>query len=112
MSLPINALIYNGYPKRVCGGTGRNLVILDRRPITVGIVDQIADQLKQSPFGKPSKGYPAVVKALRPEDWADIALQLADRYGPPSQPDFEEQFSTLHRNILEMEHEAQAERPD
>ena len=56
--------------------------------------------------------FPAVVKALRPEDWADIALQLADRYGPPSQPDFEEQFSTLRRNILEMEHEAQAERPD
>ncbi len=56
--------------------------------------------------------FPAVINALRPEDWADIALQLADRYGPPSQPDFEEKFSTLRRNILEMEAEAAAERPD
>jgi hypothetical protein len=30
-----------------------------------------------------------------PADWADIALTLADRYGPPSEVDFEEQFSTL-----------------
>jgi hemerythrin-like domain-containing protein len=56
--------------------------------------------------------FPAVLDALRPEDWADIARQLADRYGPPSQPDFEEKFSTLRRNILEMEEQAEAERPD
>ncbi len=55
--------------------------------------------------------FPAMVEALRPGDWADIALQLADRYGPASQPDFEEQFSTLRRNILEMEEQAEAERP-
>jgi len=55
--------------------------------------------------------FPAVLAALRPEDWADIALRLADRYGPPSQPDFEEKFSTLRRNILEMEEQAEAERP-
>ena len=56
--------------------------------------------------------FPAVLNALRPEDWTDIALQLADRYGPPSQPDFEEKFSTLRRNILDMEEEAEAERSD
>jgi hemerythrin-like domain-containing protein len=56
--------------------------------------------------------FPAVLNALGPEDWADIALQLADRYGPLSQPDFEEKFSTLRRNILEMEEEAEAKRPD
>jgi hemerythrin-like domain-containing protein len=56
--------------------------------------------------------FPAVLNALRPEDWADIALQLADRYGSLSQPDFEEKFSTLRRNILEMEEEAEAKRPD
>ena len=56
--------------------------------------------------------FPAVLNALRPEDWADIALQLADLYGPLSQPDFEEKFSTLRRNILEMEEEAEAERHD
>ncbi len=56
--------------------------------------------------------FPAVLNALRSEDWADIALQLADLYGPLSQPDFEEKFSTLRRNILEMEEEAEAERHD
>ena len=47
-----------------------------------------------------------------PEDWADIALQMADRCGSLSQPDFEEKFSTLRRNILEMEEKAEAKRPD
>lgn len=56
--------------------------------------------------------FPVALNALRPEDWADIDLQLADRYGPLSQPDFEEKYSTLRRNILDMEEEAEAERPD
>ncbi len=54
--------------------------------------------------------FPAMLKTLQPEDWADIALQLAARYGPLSQPDFEEKFSTLRRNILAMEEEADEER--
>jgi hypothetical protein len=56
--------------------------------------------------------FPAVLNALGVEDWADIAMQLADRYGPLSQPDFEEKFSTIRRNILDMEEEAEAKRPD
>jgi hemerythrin-like domain-containing protein len=54
--------------------------------------------------------FPAVVNALRPEDWAEIALKLADRYGSPSEPDFEEKFSTLRRNIMEEEEVAKTER--
>jgi hemerythrin-like domain-containing protein len=54
--------------------------------------------------------FPAVIQALRPEDWADIALKLADRYGILSEPDFEEKFSTLRRNILDLEEAAEAER--
>jgi hemerythrin-like domain-containing protein len=54
--------------------------------------------------------FPAVLKALLPEDWADIALKLADRYGSPSEPDFEEKFSTLRRNILDLEGAAEEER--
>jgi hemerythrin-like domain-containing protein len=50
--------------------------------------------------------FPAIVDALQPQDWADIALTLADRYGPPSPADFEEQFNTLRRNILELEEAA------
>jgi len=54
--------------------------------------------------------FPAIVDTLQPRDWADIALTLADRYGPPAQADFEEQFGTLHRNILELEEAAVARR--
>lgn len=54
--------------------------------------------------------FPAVLNALRPEDWADVALQLADRYGSLYPWDFEGKFSTLRRNILEMEEEAEAAR--
>jgi hemerythrin-like domain-containing protein len=54
--------------------------------------------------------FPAIVDALQPGDWAEIALTLADRYGPPSEADFEEQFSTLRRNILELEEAALARR--
>lgn len=54
--------------------------------------------------------FPAALKALQPEDWADIALRLADHYGSPTEPDFEEKFSTLRRNILELEEEAERER--
>ena len=54
--------------------------------------------------------FPAIVDILQPGDWADIALTLADRYGPPSEADFEEQFSTLRRNILELEEAAAARR--
>ena len=55
--------------------------------------------------------FPAALNALRPKDWADIALKLADRYDPFYQPGFEEKFNKLRRNILEMEEEAEAERP-
>ena len=54
--------------------------------------------------------FPAIVDTLQPGDWADVALTLADRYGPPSAADFEEQFSTLRRNILELEEAAVARR--
>ena len=54
--------------------------------------------------------FPAIVDTLQPGDWADIALTLADRYGPPSEADFEEQFSILRRNILELEEAAAARR--
>ena len=34
--------------------------------------------------------FPAILETLKPADWADIALILADKYGPPSKADFEE----------------------
>ena len=56
--------------------------------------------------------FPAALNALRPADWADIALKQADRHDPLSQPDFEEKFSTIRRNILKLEEAAEAGRAD
>jgi hemerythrin-like domain-containing protein len=55
--------------------------------------------------------FPAALNALRPEDWADIALKLADRSDPFYQQGFEQKFNRVRRNILKMEEEAEAERP-
>jgi hemerythrin-like domain-containing protein len=54
--------------------------------------------------------FPAALKALRASDWAEIALKLADREDPLSQPGLEDKFSTLRRKILELEDEAEAAR--
>jgi len=54
--------------------------------------------------------FPAILETLKPRDWADIALILADKYGPPSKADFEEQFGTVRRNILELEQDAAGRR--
>ena len=77
-----------------------------------GIIRDFIKHERQHMVMEERVAFPAVLKALRSEDWADIALQLADRYGPLSEPDFEEKFSTLRRNILEMEEEAEGERAD
>jgi len=54
--------------------------------------------------------FPAALKALRASDWAEIALKLADREDPLSQPRLEDKFSTLRRKIVELEDEAEAAR--
>ena len=56
--------------------------------------------------------FPAALNALQSQDWADIALKLADRYDTFHQLGFEEKFNRARRSILEMGEEAQAERPD
>ena len=54
--------------------------------------------------------FPAALEVLRPEDWPDIAVRLANRDDPFYQPGFEEKFNRLRRNIQEMEEEVEAER--
>jgi hemerythrin-like domain-containing protein len=54
--------------------------------------------------------FPAALDGLQPEDWAEIALKLAERSDPFYQPGFKEKLNTLRRSILEMENEAAAER--
>jgi hypothetical protein len=65
--------------------------------------DRPDDRSLSVPWHKPQKISRLLSSCtLQPEDWADIALKIADRYGPPADADFEEQFSTLRRNILEQ----------
>jgi hemerythrin-like domain-containing protein len=52
--------------------------------------------------------FPAIVDTLQPADWAEVALIIADRYGSPSQADFEEQFGSLRRDILELAQQRQS----
>jgi hemerythrin-like domain-containing protein len=54
--------------------------------------------------------FPAALNALRPKDWADVALKLADRRDPLYEPGLEQKFNMLRRKILEIEAEAEAER--
>jgi hemerythrin-like domain-containing protein len=54
--------------------------------------------------------FPAALDALGPEDWADIGVKMADRHDPFYQPGFEQKFSAVRRNILDMEEEAEVER--
>ena len=54
--------------------------------------------------------FPAVLDALRPQDWSEIGVKLTAHEDPFSQVEFEEKFSKLRRAILQMEEEADAER--
>jgi hemerythrin-like domain-containing protein len=54
--------------------------------------------------------FPATLNALRPTDWAEIALKLADRHDPLSPLSVEGRFNTLRRNILKLEEEAEEAR--
>lgn len=75
-----------------------------------GIVRDFIDNERKHIVLEDEVIFPAILDTLQPADWADIALTLADRYGPPSEADFEEQFSTLRQNILELEEAAVARR--
>jgi len=80
------------------------------RQNVVSIVRDFIDHERQHMALEERVVFPTALNVLRPEDWADIALKMADRYDPFYQPGFEQKFSRLYRNILRMEEEAEAER--
>jgi hypothetical protein len=53
--------------------------------------------------------FPAALKALRPKDWAEIALKLADRRDPLFEPAREQKFNALRRIIIKIEAEGQTQ---
>jgi hemerythrin-like domain-containing protein len=54
--------------------------------------------------------FPAAVKALQPEDWAEIASTLTDQKDPLFSESVEERFDAVRKHILQLEQEAEAER--
>ena len=56
--------------------------------------------------------FPAAVKALRSEDWAEIDARLDDRKDPLFDSVVEEKFHNLQRTILRWEQETEETRAD
>ena len=54
--------------------------------------------------------FPAAIKALRPQDWAEIASTLTNQKDPLFSETVEERFDMVRRHILQLEQEAAAER--
>jgi hemerythrin-like domain-containing protein len=54
--------------------------------------------------------FPAALKGLRPEDWADIDARLNDRKDPLFNGVIETKFQALQRTILRWEREAESSR--
>jgi hemerythrin-like domain-containing protein len=54
--------------------------------------------------------FPAAVKSLRPEDWADIDARLNDRKDPLFNGVIETKFQALQRTILRWERETETSR--
>jgi len=54
--------------------------------------------------------FPAALKALRPQDWTEIASAVTVRKDPLFSDVTEERFDALREHILRLEQEAEAER--
>jgi hemerythrin-like domain-containing protein len=54
--------------------------------------------------------FPAAVKALQPQDWAEIAMTLTDRKDPLFSEIVEARFELVRSHILLLEQEAEASR--
>jgi hemerythrin-like domain-containing protein len=54
--------------------------------------------------------FPAAVKALKPQDWTEIASAVTGHQDPLFSDVTEERFDALRAHILRLEQEAEAER--
>src|SRR5215471_13075244 len=54
--------------------------------------------------------FPAALKALKPQDWTEIASAVTSRRDPLFSDVAEERFDALRAHILQLEQEAEAER--
>jgi hemerythrin-like domain-containing protein len=54
--------------------------------------------------------FPAAVRALQPQDWAEIASRLSGQTDPLFSEAVEDRFDVVRTHILQLEQEAEAER--
>lgn len=76
------------------------------------IIRDFIDQERQHIAMEERFFFPAALKALQPADWADVASDLASRRDPLKQSGVEGKYAALMRTILELEEQAEAERPN
>lgn len=88
-------------------------VLADRELLRQTVDDIILDFIEQERrhMAMEERGFfPAAVKALHPQDWAEIAAKMSDRRDPLFSEAVEERFEVVRSHILQLEQEAEAER--
>jgi hemerythrin-like domain-containing protein len=88
-------------------------VLADRqllRQTVNDIIRDFIDQERRHMAMEERNFFPAAVKALQPQDWAEIASRSTDQRDPLLSEVVEEGFGIVRRHILKLELEAEAER--
>lgn len=88
-------------------------VLIDQQVLRCTISDIIRDfilQERRHIAMEERVFFPAAVKALHAEDWAEISSRLTDQKDPIFSQAIEESFDGVRRRILQLEQEAEAER--
>lgn len=89
-------------------------VLADRELLRQTVNDIIGDFIEQERRHMAMEEryfFPAAIRALQPQDWAEIAARLADQKDPLFSDAVEERFGVVRSHILQLEQEAEAERP-
>jgi hemerythrin-like domain-containing protein len=88
-------------------------VLADRELLRQTVNDIIRDFIEQERRHMAMEErnfFPAAIKALQLQDWAEIASRMTDQSDPLFNEVVEEKFDVVRRHILELEQEAEAER--
>ena len=88
-------------------------VLADRELLRQTITEIIRDFIEREQYHMAMEErvfFPAAVKALQPQDWAEIASRLTDQRDPLFSEAVEQRFEVVRSHILQLEHEAEAER--
>jgi hemerythrin-like domain-containing protein len=88
-------------------------VLMDReilRQTVDGIIRDFIARERQHMAMEEHVFFPAAIKALQAQDWAEIASTLTDQKDPLFSEIVEERFEVVRRHIMQLEREAAAER--